>query len=141
MDGSEPSVEELLTAGLTALLDSSWAVAREQFGQALAAAESADALEGYAAASWWLDDVDAAIEARERAYALRRAAGQSTEAARDAALLAWDHGAMRGATAVANGWLRRARSLAAEAPPSAEHAWLPMIEGITRTLTCPVVNL
>src|ERR1051325_7313581 len=35
---------------------------------------------------------------------------------------------MRGATAVANGWLQRARRLAEELPPSAEHAWLPLIE-------------
>ena len=33
------------------------------------------------------------------------------EAARVAGFLAWDYGAMRGAQAVANGWLQRARSL------------------------------
>jgi ATP/maltotriose-dependent transcriptional regulator MalT len=35
---------------------------------------------------------------------------------------------MRGVTAVANGWLQRARRLIEEAEPSAEHAWLPLIE-------------
>ncbi len=125
---SEPSLPDLLTAGLTALLESSWAEAKDCFARALEVEESADALEGFAAACWWLDDVDTAIEARERAFALRRGADQAAEAARDAALLAWDHGAMRGSTAVASGWLQRARHLAAEAPPTAEHAWLPMIE-------------
>src|SRR4051812_23884196 len=87
-----------------------------------------EALEAFAVARWWLDDVDAAIVARERAYVLRRDRGEVIEAARVAGFLAWDHGAMRGATAVANGWLQRARRLIAELPPSAEHAWLPLIE-------------
>src|SRR5204863_266350 len=73
-------------------------------------------------------DVDAAVAARERAYALRRARDQTVEAARVAGFLAWDYGAMRGLGAVANGWLQRARRLAAELEPSAEHAWLPLIE-------------
>lgn len=128
MPATSPSNTELLSAGLTALLDGSWADAHAAFAQALADEESAEALEGFAAASWWLDDVDAAIEARERAYALRRAADQTAEAAMVAALLAWDHGAMRGANAVANGWLQRARRLVSDLPPSGEHAWLSLIE-------------
>ena len=79
-------------------------------------------------AAWWLDDVDSAIRARERAYVLRREQDRTVEAARLAGFLAWDYGAMRGANAVASGWLQRARRLVAEVPPSAEHAWLPLIE-------------
>ena len=90
--------------------------------------ESAEALEGFAVASWWQDDVDAAIAARERAYVLRRERGETVEAARVAGFLAWDYGAMRGVNAVANGWLQRARRLVEELEPSAEHAWLPLIE-------------
>jgi DNA-binding NarL/FixJ family response regulator len=45
-----------------------------------------------------------------------------------AGFLAWDYGAMRGVNAVANGWLQRARRLVEELEPSAEHAWLPLIE-------------
>jgi ATP/maltotriose-dependent transcriptional regulator MalT len=59
---------------------------------------------------------------------MRRDAGQTLEATCVAGFLAWDYGAMRGVTAVANGWLQRARRLAEELPPSAEHAWLPLIE-------------
>src|SRR3954447_15986553 len=105
-----------------------WAAARALYERTLEAAESAAALEGFAIACWWQDDVDAAIAARERAYALRRERGETVEAARTAGFLAWDYGAMRGATAVANGWLQRARRLAGDVDPTAEHAWLDLIE-------------
>jgi ATP/maltotriose-dependent transcriptional regulator MalT len=105
-----------------------WAEALQLYERALEREETAEALEGFAAASWWLDDVDSAIRARERAYVLRRERGETLEAARVAGFLAWDYGAMRGVTAVANGWLQRARRLIEDAKPSAEHAWLPLIE-------------
>ena len=118
----------LLAAAGAALLERAWGTARELYEQALALGETAEALEGFAVASWWLDDVDAAIRARERAYVLRRERDETLEAARVAGFLAWDYGAMRGVTAVANGWLQRARRLVDDGEPSAEHAWLPLIE-------------
>lgn len=122
------STTELLATGGAALGRRAWPEAQEAFAAALAQEESPEALEGLAVARWWQDDVEAAIAAREGAYALRRARGEDVEAARDAGLLAWDHGAMRGARAVANGWLQRARRLVEGLPPAAEHAWLPLIE-------------
>jgi ATP/maltotriose-dependent transcriptional regulator MalT len=121
-------VNELLAAAGQGLAVGAWHEARERYERALGFQQSAEALEGLAVAAWWLDDVDGAISARERAYVLRREQGRPVEAARLAAFLAWDYGAMRGANAVANGWLQRARRLVAEVPPSAEHAWLPLIE-------------
>lgn len=120
--------DQLLAAAGAAVAERAWEEARGLYEQALGDEESAEALEGFAAASWWLDDVDAAIGARERAYLLRRERGETLEAARLAGLLAWDFGASRGANAVANGWLQRARRLVADLEPSAEHAWLPLIE-------------
>jgi DNA-binding NarL/FixJ family response regulator len=123
-NGQAAVVEE----GLMALVRRDWGEAQRLYERAIGIDETADALEGLAIARWWQDDVDAAIAARERAYVMRRDAGQTLEATRVAGFLAWDYGAMRGATAVANGWLQRARRLAEELPPSAEHAWLPLIE-------------
>lgn len=117
-----------IDAGLAALLRRDWPAAADHYGRALAEEESAAALEGWATARWWLDDLDGAIGARERAYALRRRQGDDREAAYDAAFLAWDHGALRGGSAVANGWLQRARRLTRDLPPDGGQAWLPLIE-------------
>lgn len=111
-----------------ALARHDWQAASDRFGVLVADAPTAATWEGYATARWWLDDVGSAIDARERAFALRSSSGEVAEAAYDAAFLAWDHGAMRGATAVANGWLQRARRLVATLPPSGEQAWLALIE-------------
>ena len=123
----QPTVD-LLAAGGAALGRRAWGEAEDAYRLVLTNEESPEALEGLAVARWWQDDVGAAITARERAYALRRHRGEVVEAARVAGFLAWDYGAMRGAHAVANGWLQRARSLIADLPPAAEHAWLPLIE-------------
>jgi DNA-binding CsgD family transcriptional regulator len=128
VEPAKSDTSELLAAAWSALGRADWAEARSLCERALSIAESAEALEGLAVASWWQDDVATAIQARERAFVLRREAGQTIEAARLAGFLAWDHGAMRGATAVANGWLQRAWRLAAELPPSAEQGWLLLIE-------------
>src|SRR6266508_2490221 len=119
---------ELLGAAGASLARAQWAEAGELYSQALALDESAEALEGFAVARWWQDDFDAAIDARERAYVMRRAQNQTIEAARVAGSLAWDYGVVRGIRAVANGWLQRARRLVDDLPASAEHAWLPLIE-------------
>jgi DNA-binding NarL/FixJ family response regulator len=126
-DSPEMSADALAEAGV-ALAGGRWDEARKLYERALALEETPEALEGLAAACWWEDDVVAAIKARERAFEIRRERGDTIEAARLAGFLAWDYSVQRGSQAVANGWLRRARRLAGELEPSAEHAWLPLIE-------------
>ncbi len=126
-ESPEQSAAPLADAG-EALAGGRWGEARDLYRRALAVAETAEALEGFAVASWWEHDVTAAIEARERAYEIRSERGDKREAAWLAGFLAWDYSVQRGSQAVANGWLQRARSLVADLEPSAEHAWLPLIE-------------
>jgi LuxR family maltose regulon positive regulatory protein len=108
---------QLLAAG-------AWSDARRVFESALARRESAESLEGLGLAAWWLDDADAVFASRERAYKLYLDADDARSAARIAVWLAWDCWAFRGETAVANGWLQRARRLLEGLPESPELAWL-----------------
>jgi LuxR family maltose regulon positive regulatory protein len=110
--------------GAECLAAGAWHEARRLFESALAECETADALEGLGLAAWWLDDADAVFASRERAYKLYLDADDRRAAARVAVWLAWDCFAFRGETAVANGWLQRARRLLDGLPPSPELAWL-----------------
>lgn len=124
--------DRALDKGRDALRRRSWEEARRAFATALGKHETAEALEGYAHASWWLDDASATIDARSRAYALLRRQGDDPRgAARVATALAGDFGSFRGQPAVAEGWLGRARRLLDGLEPSAEHAWLALREAET----------
>src|ERR671936_1270032 len=59
---------DAVEAGLAALRDGDWDAAKQSFEAALAAGESPEALDGLGQALWWLNDVEAAIDFRERAY-------------------------------------------------------------------------
>ena len=110
--------------GSELLAGGAWSEARHAFEAALAERESAEALEGLGLAAWWLDDGETVFESRERAYKLYLDADDKRSAARIAAWLAWDCLAFRGESAVANGWLQRARRLLEGLPESTELAWL-----------------
>jgi ATP/maltotriose-dependent transcriptional regulator MalT len=75
-------------------------------------------------AAWWGNDAAATFDARERAFALYRDAGDRRGAARVATLLGTDHVDFRGEMAVAQGWLARARRLLSDLEPGPEHGWL-----------------
>ena len=96
--GDSTETAEVLASAGAASGRRAWTKARELYARALAIGETAEGLEGLAVASWWMDDIDAAISARERAYVVRREDGETAEAARVAGFLAWDYGAMRGVT-------------------------------------------
>jgi LuxR family maltose regulon positive regulatory protein len=125
-----PARSRGLEAGQEALARGAWEFARKAFERSLAREESPEALEGLALASWWLDRGDTVFEARERAYALYRERGDRVSAARVATWIGWDYSAFRGESAVASGWLGRARRLLEGLPDSREHAWLAVREGV-----------
>jgi ATP/maltotriose-dependent transcriptional regulator MalT len=108
------------------------ALAAGRWKDALALFRGADhdpeALEGMGLAYWWLDDADATLGSRERAFRLYREAGDALGAARVASALAWDSLLFGGRAAVAQGWLERAGRLLADEPVSAEHGWLAVRE-------------
>jgi hypothetical protein len=115
--------------GWAALADGRWEEARDAFAAALAREETAEALEGLSWAAWWLDDADAVFDARERAFRLYQNSGDPASAARMAIWLAADQLDFRGASAVANGWLQRARRLLAAVDLRPDHGWLAFHEG------------
>jgi ATP/maltotriose-dependent transcriptional regulator MalT len=114
-----------VAAGWEALARGSWAEALELLRDVQ---DDPEALEAIGVAHWWLDDADATLDVRERAYRGYREQGDALGAARVASALAWDVILFGGRTAVAAGWLERAARLLADERPSAEHAWLAVRE-------------
>ncbi len=115
--------------GDEALRRGAWSEAHDAFTTALAAGETPEALEGLALAAWWLDLAEIVFASRERAYRLYVDRDDRRGAARVAVWLAWDCWAFRGESAVANGWLQRARRLLEGQPDCRELAWLELREG------------
>jgi ATP/maltotriose-dependent transcriptional regulator MalT len=116
-------------AGWAALDDGRWDDARTAFAAALEVEERPESLEGLSWAAWWQDDESTVFAARERAFRLYRSRGDVASAARMATWLAADQLDFHGATAVASGWLRRARRLLAGLEPRPDHGWLDFHEG------------
>jgi LuxR family transcriptional regulator, maltose regulon positive regulatory protein len=117
-----------VTAGWDALAQGAWAEAQAHFQTAVDQGEGAEALEGLSWASWWLEDVESCIDARERAYRAHRRVGDDRGAARMALWLADDHADLRGEPAVGEGWFSRAVRLAADLEPCPEQGWVAAFE-------------
>jgi LuxR family maltose regulon positive regulatory protein len=122
------TIEQLSKEADEALHASDWETAKRLYSEVLEQAEIPEALEGLARATFFLNEGEAALEARERAYEGYREAGRPVDAARVAIALAWDHRAARGERAVSDGWLARARRLLEDAHPASEHGWLALRE-------------
>jgi ATP/maltotriose-dependent transcriptional regulator MalT len=114
-----------LDAAHAALERGDWDDARARFEHATRQAPSAEAYEGLAIATSYLDEADVSLDARAEAFRLYREAGDARGAVRCAVWLANDVMEFRGDPAIANGWLQRAQSLLSDvATPSPEHALL-----------------
>jgi tetratricopeptide (TPR) repeat protein len=96
--------ERLLAAG-------DWSAAEAAFRSALEIADTARALAGLGDALWWLGQVPAGLECRERAYGRFRREAEHAAAAEVAVWLAIDYRSNLGNRAAAHGWLARARRL------------------------------
>jgi len=117
--------------GWAQLREGRWDDALAFFERAVAAgaAPEPEAFEGLSWAAWWLDRSEVLFDARERAYRLYRKRGDAAGAARMATWLACDQLDFHGASAVAGGWLARARRLLDPLEPTPDHGWLAFLEG------------
>jgi DNA-binding CsgD family transcriptional regulator len=120
-------MDVLMERGRRALAQRGWEEARAVFLDVVDQAEVAEAWEGLAVAARWLGRCGEGIEAGERAFRLYRGGGEDEAAARVAAFLALDVAECRGDTAVAAGWLVRARDLLRDRPDS---VWVSAVDGI-----------
>jgi DNA-binding NarL/FixJ family response regulator len=123
------AAEDHLAAAFQALQAGAWARAKASFEESLRDAERPEALMGLAEASFWLGDGRSAIDALERAFRLFRQAGIDEAAAGAAARLAMAALNLRGDTAVAAGWLGRARNLLQSHPQSPVLTMVAGLEG------------
>jgi DNA-binding NarL/FixJ family response regulator len=123
---SSPAAQDLLAAGESALSQGAWDGARSSFEAALEHETSAQGLDGLARALWWLDRDAEAIDARVRAYALFRRAGDLTPAVRIALWLAHEYSAVHGNEPAAEGWLARAEHLVTDQGDTSERGHLEL---------------
>lgn len=119
------------------LVEARQAYARNQWKEAFGAYEKAaerieldaEDLARFGEAAWWAGKSDEGIRLREAAYATFLREGKERHAARLALKLA-ETFAHRLATAVARGWLARAKRLLAQREQSVEHGYLLRLEAI-----------
>jgi DNA-binding NarL/FixJ family response regulator len=90
-------------------------------------AAEAERLDLVAEAAWWLGRLDECIEARERAYKTFRDIGDHRRAGQVAVWL-YEHHSLRARSAMASGWLQRARRALEDDPECAEYGALLLRE-------------
>lgn len=97
-----------ITDGQRALEAGDWAGARDAFAGVLELdGDVAEALDGYGHAIWFLGDVEAGVEFRQRACIAYGERGECDRAARLGAWISHQY-LMSGRTSLSNGWLARA---------------------------------
>ena len=128
------SPEERIREGNAALARGAWDEARAIFERELEERETVDALEGLSWAAWWVEDVPACLDARERAYRLSRREGDVRRAAMLALWVADDYLILRGERAIANGWFQRSARILEGLETCPEHGWLDALLGYVATV-------
>ena len=119
------SSEALLVAGQQALAAREWAAARGSFEAALEQEETAEALDGLGIALGWLDEVEASLRCRERAYAEFRRRPDPFQAAVIAIQLCSQYAGSLGNLAASRGWLGRLERLVDQFElPALMEAWV-----------------
>jgi DNA-binding CsgD family transcriptional regulator len=106
-----------------ALVAAEWEAARAAFETVLADGDTAEALDGYGLARWFLGDVDEGMELRQRACGEYVLEGDCDRAARLAVWISHQY-LISGRTSLANGWLARAERAIDDAEPCAGHGWV-----------------
>jgi DNA-binding CsgD family transcriptional regulator len=116
--------DALLGAAEQALEAGDWSTARSSFEAALELEETPEALLGLGNALWWLDETEASLRCRERAYAAFRHRPDPFQAAATALQLASHYGANLGDVPAARGWGLRAARLVEEFELAPLEGWV-----------------
>jgi DNA-binding CsgD family transcriptional regulator/predicted negative regulator of RcsB-dependent stress response len=103
--------------------------AKKLYETALAEERTAEALDGLGQSLWMLCDIEEGIALREDAYAEFQRAGNVATAAAIALWLVVEQITSLGNPTAANGWLKRAERLLADAPQCPAHAALEIARG------------
>ena len=111
-------------AGERALEAGEWSAARSSFEAALELEETPEALLGLGNALWWLDETEASLRYRERAYAAFRRRPDPFQAAATALQLAAHYGGSLGDVPAARGWGARAGRLVEEFELAPLEGWV-----------------
>jgi DNA-binding CsgD family transcriptional regulator/tetratricopeptide (TPR) repeat protein len=122
------SQADLITAGEASLRAGEWNAARQQFQQAVDLGENAQALEGLSTSTWWLNQIDAAIGYRQRAFSLHKSEGRLGKAAFCAVWIGAQYFAVHANMAAAEGWMAVGQKLLVEAGPCPELARLMVMQ-------------
>ncbi len=120
--------EDLLRAGENAIAAADWDTARASLQRVLEAGENADALTGLSKVAMFEREYERAIELKERAFDLYKAAGDGAGASDTASWLTFMYATYHGNFSAALGWKERAASSLEGAEETAAHGWLRLLE-------------
>ena len=113
-------------SGWSAFAAGDWEAARTRFEAAIKEEPSPELIDALGRTLWWMKEVSGAVEARTAAYGAYRQAEKEEEAARVAVWLARELRMLFRNDAAADGWLARARTIAAELENSSVDGWIAL---------------